>query len=99
MLMPGLRGPGRLHSTTAKTRAGLDRKQPRAPVAMIGLAARKDRPSCAILERFDVANEQHELMLAAMRARDGAAVSLAVRNDIEAAYRVLASLLGAEIAQ
>ena len=38
-------------------------------------------------------------MLAAMRARDGAAVSLAVRNDIEAAYRVLASLLGAEIAQ
>ena len=45
------------------------------------------------------ANEQHELMLAAMRARDGAAVSLAVRNDIEAAYRVLASLLGAEIAQ
>ena len=36
------------------------------------------------------ANEQHELMLAAIRARDGAAVSLAVRNDIEAAYRVLA---------
>ena len=38
---------------------------------------------------------QHELI----RARDGAAVSLAVRNDIEAAYRVLASLLGAGIAQ
>ena len=39
------------------------------------------------------ANEQHELMLAAMRAGDGAAVSLGVRNDIEAAYRVLMSLL------
>ena len=45
------------------------------------------------------ANEQHELMLAALRARDGAAVSLALRDDIEAAYRVLASLLSAEIAQ
>jgi DNA-binding GntR family transcriptional regulator len=39
------------------------------------------------------ANEQHEIMLAALRARDGAAVSLGVRNDIEAAYRVLISLL------
>jgi DNA-binding GntR family transcriptional regulator len=45
------------------------------------------------------ANEQHELMLAAMRAHDAAAVSLAVRNDIEAAYRVLASLLDAERTQ
>jgi DNA-binding GntR family transcriptional regulator len=45
------------------------------------------------------ANEQHELMLAAMRAHDAAAVNLAVRNDIEAAYRVLASLLDAERAQ
>ena len=45
------------------------------------------------------ANEQHELMLAALRARDGAAVSLALRDDIDAAYRVLASLLSAEIAQ
>ena len=39
------------------------------------------------------ANEQHELMLSAIRARDEAAVSLAVRNDIEAAYRVLVPLL------
>ena len=45
------------------------------------------------------ANEQHELMLAALRARDGVAVSLALRDDIDAAYRVLASLLGAGIAQ
>src|SRR5271165_6613525 len=45
------------------------------------------------------ANEQHELMLAALRARDGAALSLALRDDIDAAYRVLASLLSAEIAQ
>jgi DNA-binding GntR family transcriptional regulator len=45
------------------------------------------------------ANEQHELMLAALRARDGAAVGLALRDDIDAAYRVLASLLSAEIAQ
>jgi DNA-binding GntR family transcriptional regulator len=45
------------------------------------------------------ANEQHELMLAALRARDGAAVSLALRDDIDAAYRVLASLLSAGIAQ
>ncbi len=45
------------------------------------------------------ANEQHELMLAAIRARDGAAVSLGVRNDIEAAYRVLVSLLAPEMAQ
>lgn len=44
------------------------------------------------------ANEQHELMLAAIRARDEAAVSLAVRNDIEAAYRVLVPLLEAESA-
>ena len=42
------------------------------------------------------ANEQHELMLAALRARDGTKVSLAVRSDIEAAYRVLASLLDAK---
>jgi DNA-binding GntR family transcriptional regulator len=42
------------------------------------------------------ANEQHELMLRAIRARDGAAVSLGVRNDIEAAYQVLVSLLNAE---
>jgi DNA-binding GntR family transcriptional regulator len=41
------------------------------------------------------ANEQHELMLAAIRERDEAAVSLAVRNDIEAAYRVLVPLLEA----
>jgi len=39
------------------------------------------------------ANEQHELMLSAIRVRDEAAVSLAVRNDIEAAYRVLVPLL------
>jgi DNA-binding GntR family transcriptional regulator len=43
------------------------------------------------------ANEQHELMLAAFRARDGTKVSLAVRSDIEAAYRVLASLLDGKI--
>jgi DNA-binding GntR family transcriptional regulator len=43
------------------------------------------------------ANEQHELMLAALRARDGTKVSLAVRSDIEAAYRVLASLLDGRI--
>jgi DNA-binding GntR family transcriptional regulator len=42
------------------------------------------------------ANEQHELMLDAIRARDGAAASLGVRNDIEAAYQVLVSLLDAE---
>jgi len=42
------------------------------------------------------ANEQHELMLDAIRAREGAAASLAVRNDIEAAYQVLVSLLDAE---
>ena len=42
------------------------------------------------------ANEQHELMLSALRARDEAAVSLAVRNDIEAAYRVLVPLLQME---
>lgn len=39
------------------------------------------------------ANEQHEIMLSALRARDEAALSLAVRNDIEAAYRVLVQLL------
>jgi DNA-binding GntR family transcriptional regulator len=39
------------------------------------------------------ANEQHEIMLEALRARDAAAVSLGVRNDIEAAYRVLIALL------
>ena len=42
------------------------------------------------------ANEQHEIMLSAIRARDEAAVSLAVRNDIEAAYRVLVPLLESE---
>ena len=36
-------------------------------------------------------------MLAALLARDGTKVSLAVRSDIEAAYRVLASLLDAKI--
>ena len=44
-------------------------------------------------------NEQHELMLAALRARDGVAVGLALRDDIDAAYSVLASLLGTGIAQ
>ena len=38
-------------------------------------------------------------MLAAIRTRDGAAASLALRDDIEAAYRVLASLLGVEAAR
>lgn len=42
------------------------------------------------------ANQQHEIMLSALRARDEAAVSLAVRNDIEAAYRVLIPLLEVE---
>jgi DNA-binding GntR family transcriptional regulator len=42
------------------------------------------------------ANEQHEIMLSALRARDEAALSLAVRNDIEAAYRVLVPLLESE---
>ena len=42
------------------------------------------------------ANEQHEIMLSALRARDEAALSLAVRNDIEAAYRVLVPLLDSE---
>lgn len=42
------------------------------------------------------ANEQHEIMLSALRARDAAALSLAVRNDIEAAYRVLVPLVEAE---
>jgi DNA-binding GntR family transcriptional regulator len=42
------------------------------------------------------ANEQHELMLDAIRARDGATVSFGVRNDIDAAYQVLVSLLNAE---
>jgi DNA-binding GntR family transcriptional regulator len=42
------------------------------------------------------ANEQHELMLSGMRARNGATVSLAIRNDIDAASRILAELLGAE---
>ena len=42
------------------------------------------------------ANDQHELMLAALRARDGVAVSLALRDDIDVAYRVLASLLSAK---
>ena len=49
------------------------------------------------LGNYFKANEQHELMLAALRARDGTKVSLAVRSDIEAAYKVLASLLDAEI--
>ena len=39
------------------------------------------------------ANEQHELILEAFRARDKAAVSLGLRNDIEAAYSVLVSLI------
>lgn len=42
------------------------------------------------------ANEQHELMLDAIRARNGAAVSLGVRNDIDAACQVLVSLLDAD---
>lgn len=42
------------------------------------------------------ANEQHEIMLSAIRGRDEAAVSLAVRNDIEAAYRILIPLLELE---
>jgi DNA-binding GntR family transcriptional regulator len=42
------------------------------------------------------ANEQHEIMLSALRARDEAALSLAVRNDIEAAYLVLVPLLESE---
>ena len=41
------------------------------------------------------ANKQHELMLDRLRARDAAAVSRALRDDIEAAYQVLASLLSA----
>ncbi len=45
------------------------------------------------------ANEQHEIMLGAIRAKDEAAVSLAVRNDIEAAYRVLVPLLNSEKAK
>jgi DNA-binding GntR family transcriptional regulator len=43
------------------------------------------------------ANEQHKLILAAMRVRDGAAASLGVRNDIEAHYRVLVALLDADV--
>jgi len=39
------------------------------------------------------ANEQHELILEALRVRDKAAVSLGLRNDIEAAYSVLVSLI------
>jgi len=39
------------------------------------------------------ANKQHQLILAAIRRRDAAAVSLGVRDDIEAAYAVLAPLL------
>ena len=42
------------------------------------------------------ANEQHELMLDGLRARDGALVRLGIRNDIEAASRILAELLDAE---
>ena len=42
-----------------------------------------------------MANRQHELMLDGLRARDGAAVAGALRDDIEAAYQVLASLLSA----
>ena len=41
------------------------------------------------------ANKQHELMLDRLRARDAGAVSRALRDDIEAAYQVLASLLSA----
>ena len=44
------------------------------------------------------ANEQHKLMLAGLRVRDGRAVSLALRDDIDTAYRVLACLLAAETA-
>ena len=45
------------------------------------------------------ANERHKLMLAGLRLREGKAVSLALRDDIDTAYRVLASLLSAETAQ
>ena len=48
---------------------------------------------------YFVANKQHQLMLAGLRARDELAVSRALRDDIEAAYRVFASLLSAELAQ
>jgi DNA-binding GntR family transcriptional regulator len=48
---------------------------------------------------YPKANRQHELMLAALRARDEGAVSRALRDDIESAYRVLASLIIADIAQ
>jgi DNA-binding GntR family transcriptional regulator len=43
---------------------------------------------------YGKANRQHELMLKALRARDAAAVSQALREDIEAAYQVLAALMG-----
>jgi DNA-binding GntR family transcriptional regulator len=43
------------------------------------------------------ANEQHELMLDGLRARDRSAVRLGIRNDIEAASRILAQLLAADI--
>jgi DNA-binding GntR family transcriptional regulator len=42
------------------------------------------------------AKEQHEMMLAAMRARDAESVGLGVGNDIEAADQVLVGLLDAE---
>jgi DNA-binding GntR family transcriptional regulator len=42
------------------------------------------------------ANEQHEMMLAAMRARDAESVSQGVRNDVEATYQVRVGLLDAE---
>jgi DNA-binding GntR family transcriptional regulator len=54
-------------------------------------------PLLHALGNYFKANEQHELMLAALRARDGTKVSLAVRSDIEAAYEVLASLLDVKI--
>jgi DNA-binding GntR family transcriptional regulator len=40
-----------------------------------------------------MANKQHELMLDGLRVRDAAAVSHALRDDIDGAYQVLASLL------
>ena len=39
------------------------------------------------------ANEQHDLILEAIRRRDSAAASLGVRTDIEAAYQVLVDLI------
>lgn len=42
---------------------------------------------------YAAANQQHLAMVEALQLRDGAAVRNAVRQDIEAAYRVLAGLM------